>query len=397
MGRRQRVVAGRRQRVVAGRRLRVVAGRRLRVVPRRRAPEVGVRSGTPRGGPSWAALSAALALASNVSLVGVLWYRRQAHRPPLRPPGDEPPPPAPTPADDDAAELAALPRALKIVGAVVAPTTLLTGLLFYFGRIYANQSFAYFGVNFTALDLTVSDYLIRSADGLIVPLLVVAFLVVVALLLQQLLQSLPTTGWRTTARVIAPVALLAGLVLVGLALVDVMGEPLFATHPETRGVLFTVGVIALAYGVHTVRQLIVERHPERRAKRPVLMAVGEWATLFVLVGVGLFWAAGSYAGAVGTSRAQQIEASLSTFPAVTVFSEKKLSLRAPGVLETPCSTGSAYLFRYEGLTLILQSGNQYLLLPINWKHDSGTAFLLPRGDGLRIEFSPAGQPLHAAC
>jgi hypothetical protein len=101
--------------------------------------------------------------------------------------------------------------------------------------------------------------------------------------------------------------------------------------------------------------------------------------------------------AVGTSRAGQIEASLSSFPTVTVFSEKKLSLRAPGVLETPCSTGSGYPFRYEGLTLILQSGSQYLLLPTNWKHDNGTAFLLPRGDGLRLEFSPAGQPLHAAC
>jgi hypothetical protein len=83
--------------------------------------------------------------------------------------------------------------------------------------------------------------------------------------------------------------------------------------------------------------------------------------------------------------------------AMTHRSEAGADAISPGVLESPCSAGSAYQFRYEGLTLILQSGNQYLLLPNKWTHDSGTAFLLPRGDGLRLEFSPAGQPLHAAC
>ena len=65
-------------------------------------------------------------------------------------------------------------RVFKIVGAIVAPTTLLTGLMFYFGRLHITGMFRYLGVNFTVLDLTFQDYLIRSADGLFVPLAVAA-------------------------------------------------------------------------------------------------------------------------------------------------------------------------------------------------------------------------------
>ena len=43
---------------------------------------------------------------------------------------------------------------------------MLTGLLFYFGRLHITGFFRHLRVNFTVLDLTPNDYLIRSADGL---------------------------------------------------------------------------------------------------------------------------------------------------------------------------------------------------------------------------------------
>ena len=165
------------------------------------------------------------------------------------------------------------------------------------------------------------------------------------------------------------------------ALIDLLGPPLFVTHPEVRGVLFALGVALLAYAIRTARRLIAAHSPGGRSDRAMVMAIGEWGALFLLVSIGLFWAVGSYASSVGIARAQQIEASLATSPAVTLFSEKKLSLKAPGVLETPCSNGSAFQFRYEGLTLVLQSGNQYLFLPNSWTHSNGTAFLLPPQPG----------------
>jgi hypothetical protein len=46
-------------------------------------------------------------------------------------------------------------------------------------------------------------------------------------------------------------------------------------------------------------------------------------------------------------------------------------------------------YRYSGLKLLLQSGNQYVFVPANWRASSGVSFIVPRTDSLRLEFAPA--------
>jgi hypothetical protein len=72
-------------------------------------------------------------------------------------------------ASQDVEGIQALPRVLRIVGSVVAPTTLLTALMFYFGLLYAVAYYRYFGVNHTVLGLAVQDFLILSADAAVPP------------------------------------------------------------------------------------------------------------------------------------------------------------------------------------------------------------------------------------
>jgi len=55
-------------------------------------------------------------------------------------------------------------RALKIFGSLLAPTTVLTALLFYFGVRHATYFCEWFGVHYSVLGLSAPDYLIRSAD-----------------------------------------------------------------------------------------------------------------------------------------------------------------------------------------------------------------------------------------
>ncbi|WP_160320109.1 hypothetical protein [Rhodococcus rhodochrous] len=77
-------------------------------------------------------------------------------------------------------------------------------------------------------------------------------------------------------------------------------------------------------------------------------------------------------------------------PSVSVCSAQSLGLSAPGVIELDCKDAdAAYPFRYDGLKLILPSGDQYLLLPVEWSRDTGVAFLLPRSEAIRTDFSPA--------
>lgn len=297
--------------------------------------------------------------------------------------------------------VAALPQVLKIVGAIIAPTTLLTALLFYFGRLHITGLFRYLGVNFTVLDLTAQDYLIRSADGLFVPLTLVAALALLAIWIHRLLLEIGSTKIRPIVlRVLTALAAITGVVLVSVAIVAMVGNvAVFAAHPETGGLSLAIGVLLLAYAARLLRLLMAELRPERvKLRTPEAVIVAEWGAIFVLVSVGLFWAVGSYAIGVGTGRAQQIETELSSSPDIVLYSEKSLSLHAAGVQELACQNpDAAYQFRYEGLKLVLQSGNQYLFLPASWTHANGAALLIPRSEALRLEFSGAGQARHATC
>ena len=59
--------------------------------------------------------------------------------------------------------------ALELFGLVIAPTTIITALAFYFGWTLTNARASYFGIDASALGFSTQDYLLRSADALFVP------------------------------------------------------------------------------------------------------------------------------------------------------------------------------------------------------------------------------------
>jgi hypothetical protein len=125
-----------------------------------------------------------------------------------------------------------------------------------------------------------------------------------------------------------------------------------------------------------------------------------WAGVFVLVGLSLFWVAADYSAAVGKSRAHTLEAELHTEPGVVIYSAQSLSLQAPGVREVACqNSDAAYRYRYDGVKLVMQAGEQYVFLPEDWSRTDGVAILLPRSDAIRLEFNPpsAGRQRHPTC
>ncbi|MGY1785308.1 hypothetical protein [Geodermatophilus sp. SYSU D00698] len=292
-----------------------------------------------------------------------------------------------------------LPRLLKLAGAIVAPTTLLTGLLFYFGRLHITGFFRYLRVNFTTLDLTVNDYLIRSADGLFRPLAAVTVFGLLALAVNRVLvERLGPKVRRRVLGVAVPIAALFGVLCLMVAVADAAQTgPLLAAYPEAGGLGLSAGVLLLAYVVHLSRS---SRRPRalggaRVAETTVL---AEWGLAFLLFSIGLFWAVGSYAIAVGTGRAQQLVADLPAAADAVLYSEQSLRLAVAGVTEVRClDPEAAYRFRYDGLKLVLQSGDQYLLLPAGWTRENGTAVLVPRSESVRGVFAPPGQHRHPVC
>jgi hypothetical protein len=373
-----------------------------------------------------------------------------------------------------------LPQVTKFLGSVVAPTTLLTALLFYFGWLHAYWFFRSLGVHSTVLDLSTRDYVQRSVDSLFVPIVVMAAVAVPALWgharlhrrvrdeppphwLPALLAGLGTLGlvltvsglWRSVSAgkqlviltgVLARVARLETIItvvgLVGLAVAATsvvyqtlpayrqrtLGQQRHIAAAATAGAAAAAGSLAVRYAAWAalpagdsrrspagatamglaigVGLLVYVVHMHRAATAgrdgtvlPSLWtAVAEWAVVFSLVAVSLFWAAGDYSAAVGRERAAQLIRQLNDYPEAVIFSERSLSLTAPGVTQSLCDdAGSAYKVRYDGLRLIWQSGGQYLLLTPEWNSRTGSALLLPRSDTIRLEFLRPGVNISVTC
>ena len=95
-------------------------------------------------------------------------------------------------------------RIVGLVVALVAPTTLITALAYYFGY-RREQAFAgYFGIDSSALGFSTSDYVLRSVDALFVPVAIVLLVAFGAVFLHAL------AGDRLVRVDVRPIAAVAG-------------------------------------------------------------------------------------------------------------------------------------------------------------------------------------------
>ncbi|MFE9749896.1 hypothetical protein ACFYOT_33705 [Saccharothrix saharensis] len=293
--------------------------------------------------------------------------------------------PAP-PVTDPAEPRTAPARALRIMASVVANTTLLTALLYFFGLVATQVFFAHFRVHYTLLGQTPDEVLARGADGLFLPLAGIAIAVLAVTFLARYLRTrLSARQWAGFLRVGTPVAAVLGLALLAVTVpITVHPEP-FRAYPGLPGLGFAVGIVLLAFAW---RRWSVTAGRGRKGAR---FGVAESVAAFLLVSIGLFWSVGDYSSAVGTRRGYEVEARVPDMPAAVVYSGDSLNLTGDGVRQVACEQpDGAYKYRYDGLKLLLQSGGQYVFLPATWRSSAGTAFVVPRTDSLRLEFGPPG-------
>ena len=74
-------------------------------------------------------------------------------------------------------------RWVSFAAGIVAPVTLISALLFYFGYVSARSQYAYFGIDVDTIGLSTQDYVMRSPQPLLVPLLVITLLAVAGVVL----------------------------------------------------------------------------------------------------------------------------------------------------------------------------------------------------------------------
>ncbi|MFI6094459.1 hypothetical protein ACIA8G_02835 [Lentzea sp. NPDC051213] len=283
-------------------------------------------------------------------------------------------------------------KALRVFGSLLAPTTVLTALLFYFGTRHATFFCEWFGVHYSVLGLSAPDYLIRSADGMFVPLTVLAAAGLVVLWGYRFLRSaLAPRTWRVLTRRAVPVLVSLGFVLLLLGLTGLAIPALLYAVAGLPGLCVALGVILFP---------LAERlHATLSGKHAAgVVPVIQWTFTFVLATIGLFWAVTDYSAAVGQARGYEYETKLGELPETVVFSTKDIGVRGPGVTMTACTAAdAAFRFRYDGLVLVLQSSSQSFLLPKGWNSRDGVALLLPRSGDSRLEFSPARGERERSC
>lgn len=268
-------------------------------------------------------------------------------------------------------------RWVSFAAGIVAPVTLLTGLLFYFGYVSSRSQYEYFGIDVDTIGLSTQDYVMRSPQPLLVPLLVITLLAVAALLLHKAI--------RPTLAAVRRAARIAVLVLV-LGVLGLLAYPLIGGIPYYALIVPTVigfSAAALAYLTYLRRSADPTLGPER-----ILVAL-----LAVATTTCAFWATATTAQYSGRGLAKSDARHLNRFPVVILDTKEKLALRSPGIEETALrpGTGQTFNYRYRGLRLLVVGENRLFLVPQTWT-PSNTTLVIPLNDAIRVQFQFQNDP-----
>lgn len=282
-------------------------------------------------------------------------------------------------------------KALQSIGAVVAPTTLITALLYYFGWARISAQAQYLGLDPSLLGYSTQDYLLRSISAAYVPFgasLIVALLLLVtdrwvkAQFERQ--QGSPILTWATRGLLLCgAVSLVAGW----LGTTAAVGPSSRVRLLSPLGLVFGIG--GMSYAVHLARK--ARQHTELRALETATRGAPSLEVILVaiLLSLTVVWEVAVYANYIGIRHGEELVLRLNRRPTVTVLSSKRLNVNAPGVSETAIEGPElAYAFRYTGLKLLSRTGGKYFLMSAAWSRLDGVTIVLPDSDLVRLEFTP---------
>lgn len=283
---------------------------------------------------------------------------------------------------------------VELVGAVAAPVTVVTAVLFYFGWAYTRAFYDYFAIHHTVLNLSVRDYVLRSINSMLWPLIVGLTLAALWTWVHRLVVR--TLADKHRQPLLRRLSLALGVVGVTCFVTGVVGasvgDPYTSLLRELLAPLgLAAGVALVAYAGHVYGRASRQPHVavnsigvEPRWLRPAGLGL-----VAVLVTINLLWAVTYYADALGRTHGYQLAVRhFSDQPAVVVHSTKRLFLDPfGGVKETPIGgKDAAYKFRYSNLRLLIQSGGKYFLVPSGYSVADPVVIVLNDNDAVSVQF-----------
>lgn len=306
-------------------------------------------------------------------------------------------------------------RWVSVATTVVAPATVLSALLFYFGYVSSRAQYEYFGVDVDTIGLSTQDYVMRSPQPLLVPLLVLTALAVLALLAHSAIRRRITVLRSDTEgpsqldryRSVARRAVLLGLALLGCGIALLFSYPylrdwtLFALATP---LLLAGGAAMAGYGARLqVRLQPARTTPDlddaaRGGHAQVdssLLSLRRYAggALVVVIVANIFWATATIAQWSGRGLAHYSANHLDRLPSTILDTRERLFLRSPGVEETalPASPGQTFRYRYRHLRLLIEGQDRMFLVPDHWSASDST-LIVPLDGTIRVQFQFQNDP-----
>ena len=304
-----------------------------------------------------------------------------------------------------------LPQWISSSATILAPASVLGGLLFYFGYVSSRSQYEYFGVDVDTIGLSTRDYVMRSPQPLLVPLLVLTLLGAGLMaahiaVRRRIMAAVPLRAGalRHTARAV----MIAGLVAL------VAGVLLLFIHTATGALvvynlvtplLFALGAGLVAYASR-MRSLLGDkrgtvpdaadggdRTPPASAAGPLLQRRAATILIYVVVAAGVFWATATVAQWSGRGQAQNAARHLDRLPRIILDTKERLFLRDPGVEETalPPARGQTFHYRYRRLRLLIVGHDRMFLVPEVWSASNST-LVVPLDGSVRLQFQFQNQP-----
>lgn len=289
-------------------------------------------------------------------------------------------------------DVAGLRGLADLVGWVVAPTSLVTGVLYYAGRARSDGYWSHFGVDHTLLEMSTTEYMVRSVDT-IFPL---GLAVTVFALVGHRLHLAVRNHLFVTDRIWCLQAMRSALFVGAAICLAFTAANLFPAYfgpldptemgaktPQLPPILAMVGTTALGYAIYLSGARSNDTGNRIRLPRPPAPVLFALSFLMVL---WLFWEADEWAYA----RGEEVAETSGPIGSAVVYSPAPLRLEGSRVFphEFKPATGG-YRYRYSGLSLLRYSkGNYFLLI-----EEDDRVVVLRAAPELRFEFSPMGPPI----
>ncbi|TDD35876.1 hypothetical protein E1287_12895 [Actinomadura sp. KC06] len=288
--------------------------------------------------------------------------------------------PAPDPAQDWTQRLATL-------STFGPPTTIIAGVLIWYGYVATLQRFRYFGVDLQLTELANQDLLKFGVEVAYPAAALLLLIALVALGAHALISGTILPSRPRAARRLGIGIALIGLALLVRALVGLVSTEV--ARNETPGVTplsLTACAPLLVYGFWLARHAGSGESAMDGIERGGRLAA-------IAIGVmGLFWAANSLAGEVGIARAYDDAKNLGELPEVVIYTKEPLLDVPQETRHADFGEKAAYRHRYQNLRLLLASGDRLFLIPLTWKPTDSTAristFVIPYDENVRLQLIP---------